>query len=118
MADTTGPMPLIRWRDEGKRRLGLAFTSLWTEGSLEPKSARRGGDGLVEKAIPAVCGLGELEAHVCRVHSGMGGLGMRGLGMGGLGMGGLGMRGLGRRNGRAQSRGAARVDVGRDVAQT
>src|SRR5262245_9719421 len=27
MADTTGPMPLIRWRGEGKRRLGLAFTS-------------------------------------------------------------------------------------------
>ena len=32
MADTTGPMPLIRCRGEGKRRLGLGFTSLWTIG--------------------------------------------------------------------------------------
>src|SRR5690349_18694749 len=31
MADTTGPMPLIRWRDEGKRRLGLGFTRFWTK---------------------------------------------------------------------------------------
>src|SRR5262249_2218307 len=61
MADTTGPMPLIRWRDDGKHRLGLALTSLWTEGSLEPKTSGRGSDGLVEKVIP-VC-VWALEAH-------------------------------------------------------
>jgi len=32
MADTTGPMPLIRWRGEGKRRLRLGFTSLGDRG--------------------------------------------------------------------------------------
>ncbi len=32
MADTTGPMPLIRWRGEGKRRLRLGFTSRDTWG--------------------------------------------------------------------------------------
>src|SRR5215468_12120948 len=42
MADTTGPMPLIRWRDEGKRRLGLSFTSFWTKRAAWSRSPREG----------------------------------------------------------------------------
>ena len=50
MADTTGPMPLIRWRDEGKRRLGLGFTSLGrSRRPFAPRLAHTG-DGRVEIA--------------------------------------------------------------------
>ena len=48
MADTTGPMPLIRWREEGKRRLGLGFTSLWTKPAAVSVKARIPRDHRVE----------------------------------------------------------------------